>query len=302
MNSTPKDINTRQNDVLHEGIAGMTALEGAQYLLSASLDKAQVPSMDAYPFNLPVCRNLQELKFHPHVTFFIGENGTGKSTILEAIAVALGMNAEGGSKNFNFSTNATHSPLHEALTLVRGFKYPKDSYFLRAESFYNVASEIERLDSESGWTPPPPIINSYDGRPLHPQLSGLSLSGGSQPIINSYGGYSLHAQSHGESFFALLMERFRGNGLYILDEPEAALSPTRQLSLLARLHELVRANSQFIIATHSPILMAYPDSVIYELTENGIRQVEYTDTEHYAVTREFLNHHEEMLRNILEGE
>ncbi|MEI6168898.1 MAG: AAA family ATPase [bacterium] len=241
------------------------ALDAKHYLLGLSLRKDKVPSFTDYPYCLPVIRNLTNLEFHPSVTFIVGENGTGKSTLLEAIAVASGFNPEGGSRNFNFSTRASHSPLHEVLNLSRGIKRPRDGFFLRAESFFNVATEIERLG-----------------------------------VSDSYGGRSLHELSHGESFLTLVMERFRGNGLYLLDEPEAALSPSRQLALLSRLHQLVKLNSQFIIATHSPILMAYPDAVIYSLTEQAITQVRYTDTEHFAVTREFLNRHEAMLKDLLE--
>ena len=186
--------------------------------------------------------------------------------------MASGFNPEGGSRNFNFSTRASHSTLHEVLNLSRGIKRPRDGFFLRAESFFNVATEIERLDAEPSDAP---------------------------PIINSYGGHSLHEQSHGESFFTLITKRFGGNGLYLLDEPEAALSPSRQLALLSRLHQLVKLNSQFIIATHSPILMAYPDATIYSLESDSIRKVEYTETEHYAVTRQFLNNHSSMLADLL---
>ena len=240
------------------------ALDAKHYLLGLSLRRDKVPSFDDYPYCLPVVRNLTNIEFHPSVTFIVGENGTGKSTLLEAIAVASGFNPEGGSRNFNFSTRASHSPLHEVLNLSKGIKRPRDGFFLRAESFFNVATEIERLG-----------------------------------VSDSYGGRSLHELSHGESFLTLVMERFSGNGLYLLDEPEAALSPSRQLALLSRLHQLVKLNSQFIIATHSPILMAYPDATIYSLTDQAIAKVRYTDTEHYAVTREFLNRHETMIKDLL---
>ncbi len=242
----------------------INALNAKHYLLSLALRRDKVPSFAEYPFCLPVVRNLAEIEFHPRVTFFVGENGTGKSTILEAIAVASGFNAEGGTRNFRFSTRASHSPLHDALALRKGIRRPQDGFFLRAESFFNVATEIEHLG-----------------------------------VGDSYGGRSLHEQSHGESFMTLVNERFGGHGLYLLDEPEAALSPSRQLSLLARIHQLVKADSQFVIATHSPILMAYPDAAIYLLTEDAIAKVRYTETEHYAVTREFLNKHEAMLDELL---
>jgi predicted ATPase len=230
------------------------------------------PDHTRYPFSLPVVRHLQRLKLAP-VTFFAGENGSGKSTLLEAIAVNFGFNPEGGTRNFNFSTRASHSELSHALRLVKGYRRPGDGFFLRAESFFNLATEIENLDR----------------------------SGGSGPsIISSYGGVSLHEQSHGESFFTLFTKRFSGDGLYILDEPEAALSPMRQLALLARMGELVRLRSQFIIATHAPMLMAYPGARIYILSEDAIRETPYCETEHYQLTKQFLNNPERMLRILLE--
>lgn len=242
-----------------------------QFLVEMRLDRERVPGFDAYPYSLNAVKNLDVLALHRSVTFIIGENGSGKSTLLEALAVAWGFNAEGGTLNFNFDTHASHSTLYDYVQLSRGFRKPKNGYFLRAESFYNVATEIEALDKEPG----------------------------GPPIIASYGGISLHAQSHGESFLALLMHRFSGNGFYILDEPEAALSPTRQMSALARIHQLVQGGAQFIIATHSPILMAYPDAWIYQLEDEGISHVKYTDTEHYQVARDFLNNYETMLGVLL---
>lgn len=241
----------------------MKSLAAKHYLLQVGIDRDKVPSFDEYPYSLPVCRNMGTLDLHPAVTFLVGENGAGKSTLLEAVAMAAGYNAEGGSRNFSFSTRASHSCLHAALVLHRGLKRPQDGFFLRAESFYNVATEVDALG------------------------------------VTGYGDRSLHDQSHGEAFMTLVMERFRGNGLYLLDEPEAALSPVRQLALLARLHQLVHLASQFIIATHSPILMAYPNAVIYSLASDSVRKVAYKDTEHYAVTRQFLNNHEVMLAELL---
>lgn len=234
----------------------------AQFIRDISLVRERIESFDQYPFSLPAIRQFKSIELHPKVTFLIGENGTGKSTLLEAIAVALGFNPEGGTKNFSFSTRASHSELHEYLRISRGIEKPRDGFFLRAESFFNVATNIEELDKEPMSAP---------------------------PVIDSYGGRSLHEQSHGESFLALVMNRFGGNGLYILDEPEAALSPQRQLTVMAQMRNLIADNSQFIIATHSPILMAYPDAWIYECSDNGLQRVNYTDTEHYQITRDFLS-------------
>ena len=242
-----------------------------QFLVEMRLDRARVPGFDAYPFSLNAVKNLDALALHKSVTFIIGENGSGKSTLLEAMAVAWGFNAEGGTQNFNFDTRESHSPLHDYVQLSRSYKKPKNGYFLRAESFYNVATEIDELDK-------------------HP---------GGRPIIHSYGGTSLHAQSHGESFLALLMNRFSGDGFYILDEPEAALSPTRQMSALARIHQLARDGAQFVISTHSPILMAYPDAWIYSLDDDDITRITYEETEHYQVTRDFLNNYDMMLNVLL---
>jgi predicted ATPase len=248
------------------------AWQARNFLIRASLLRDKVPSFAEYPFSIPAIGELHELAFEQPVTFFIGENGSGKSTLLEAIAVACDLNPEGGSRNFKFSTRASHSELKDYLRLTRGVRRVRDSYFLRAESYFNVATEIEALDREPSFAP---------------------------PIINSYGGKSLHEQSHGESFFALLMNRLGGEGLYIFDEPEAALSPTRQLAFLSRLHELVREGSQFLIATHSPILMAYPQAAIYLLSDGPPRLVEYRETEHFTVTRNFLTRTERMLEILL---
>jgi predicted ATPase len=250
----------------------MSSLDAKHYLLEVRLLRDKVPSFDQFPFSLPAVRNLDTLVLHPSVTFIVGENGSGKSTLLEAIAVALGFNPEGGTRNFNFATRASHSDLHKFLRLSKGIRRPKDGFFLRAESFFNVATEIERLDEEPASGP---------------------------PVINSYGGRSLHEQSHGESFFSLLMNRFGGNGLYILDEPEAALSPSRQMAMISRMHDLIQDDSQFIIATHSPILMAYPDAQIFVLLPDGIKKVHYTETDHFRVTKDFLNNHEKMLKILM---
>jgi len=247
------------------------------YLLHLEVLRDRIADAERYPFNLPAVRALSVLPFHPQVTFLVGENGAGKSTLLEAIAVASGLNAEGGSVNFTFATRASHSPLGECIRLAKAIARPRDSYFLRAETFYNVATEIERLDQ------------------------GPEGEGG-LPIIDAYGGRSLHEQSHGESFFALFKNRFRDHGLYLLDEPEAALSPTRQVEFLVLMHDSIRRGCQFVIATHSPIVMAYPDARIHLLDRQGIRDVAYTDTEHYQVTRRFLSNPKRALETLLGAE
>ena len=244
------------------------------YLVSVRL-RLELPE-DTYLRRLGPVRHLMEghvLEFDRPVTFLVGENGIGKSTLLEAVAVACGFNPEGGTRNFSFSTRATHSVLGDYLTPARK-RYPRDGFFLRAESFYNVATNIDEMDE---------------------------LVGGGPRLIDSYGGVSLHQQSHGESFLALVQNRFGGEGLYLLDEPEAALSPSRLLTLLAEMDRLVKADSQFIVSTHSPILMAFPNARIYELNENGVRAVAYKETEHYQLTRRFLENPERMLRYLLEG-
>lgn len=237
------------------------------YLRQIDLKREVIDSFDEYPFSIPSIKELDSLEFHEDVTFFVGENGSGKSTLLEAIAVALGFNPEGGNKNTNFLTNKNHSDLSQYIKTIKGFKKPSDWYFLRAESFYNLASYMEQ-----------------DGRTSY---------------LDSYGGKSLHQQSHGESFMATLLNKLRGNGLYLMDEPEAALSPTRQMAALSAIHQLVEEKSQFIIATHSPILLAYPRARIYEFSSAGINEVSYEETEHFEVTKEFLNNYEKMLEILM---
>lgn len=243
----------------------MTALD-RPYWIEARLERREGWDEAVYPFNLPAVRTTETLAFHPRVTFLVGENGSGKSTLIEALAVAWGFNAEGGGRDHQFATHASHSPLHRFVRPVRSSSRAKDGYFLRAESFFNAATYLTQV-------------------------------GGSR-----YGSRSLHEQSHGESFFALFDNRFVGEGLYILDEPEAALSPARQLSFLARLHELVNAGSQFIVATHSPIILGYPDAWIYQASAHGLERIAYEDTEHFQITRGFLNRRETYLDILLEDD
>ena len=234
------------------------------YLLHLELIRERVYDPSRFPYTLPAIRGLTTLPFHEKVTFFVGENGSGKSTLLEAIAIELDLNPEGGSVNFNFATRESHSALHKAIRIARHPGGTSERFFLRAESFYNVATKIEELDK-----------HRVEGVPY-------------RPIIKHFGGLSLHEQSHGESFFALFRNRFGANGLYLMDEPEAALSPNRQLEFLAMLHDYCERGCQFIIATHSPIIMAYPDALIYQFDRKDLRVVAYEDTEHYQITRGFL--------------
>ena len=252
---------------------GQNLLNSNLYLNKISLSK-EIPRGN-YLRDLPVISNLREmgeLRLTKPVTFLVGENGVGKSTLIEGIAVAMGFNPEGGTVNFNFATKESHSNLHEYLTVSRGYKKHKDGFFLRAESFYNVASNIDDMDSEPG---------------------------GGPPIISNYGGVSLHKQSHGESFMALVENRFWGNGLYILDEPEAALSPMRLMRLMCYMKELVNRNSQFIISTHSPILMTFPGAEVLEITEDGINSVDYRETEHFMITKRFMDAPEKIVEELL---
>ncbi|MGP4074801.1 AAA family ATPase [Halobacillus sp. K22] len=244
-----------------------------QYLKRLNLKTDSINSYETFPFSLSVIRNFKELLFHPNVTYIIGENGMGKSTLLEGIAIKLGFNPEGGTLNFNFSNYDSHSNLEQYLLLSKGIRKARDSFFFRAETFYNLATNIEELDRDSSFGP---------------------------KIVDSFGGDSLHEQSHGESFFAAFNNRFRGNGLYILDEPEAALSPLRQISMLSRIHELVNKGSQFIISTHSPIIMAYPNSKIIQLSEEGMKETKLENTDHYMIMKQFFDDKDRLLHHLFE--
>jgi len=227
------------------------------------LMRDKVSNWNAYPFSIPAIASLKRLEFHPSITFLVGENGSGKSTLVEAIAIRAGFNPEGGSKNFNSSHRPSESSLKDHVRLARGARREQGGFFLRAETMFNVSTEAEQY-REYGWA-------------------------------------DMHEMSHGEAFLWLSMNRFRDGGLFILDEPEAALSPQRQLALLARIHQLILTGSQFIISSHSPILMAYPGAAIFLLDRTGIHDVRYEDTEHYAVTKAFLQDPTGMLRRIFAG-
>ena len=240
-----------------------------QNIFLRAIRNEHVPSRDdAYPFTLPIVRHLKTLEFSKSVTYIVGENGSGKSTLLEAIATLLGLNAEGGSKNFNFRTKKTHSSLYEELTAVRADLSYRNAFFFRAESFYNVASEVDRIAE-----------------------SDLRM-------LDSYGGVSLHEQSHGESFMALFTNRMRSKGLYIVDEPEAALSYINQLRFLLWMKEAVSAGSQLIISTHSPVILAYPDAEIFVAEEGKLKTTSYEDCYIYRDMRAFITNKDLVIKEL----
>ena len=230
------------------------------------LKRDEIDDFEVYPFSIPAIRQLDELELHPQVTLLAGDNGSGKSTLVEAIAVAAGFNAEGGSRHMTVSTRPSHSVLHKHLRLVRGTRRPRTGYFLRAESFFNVATHVE----------------------------------GILDAVVSHGGIPLHEQSHGESFISLVTHRFGPRGLYILDEPEAALSLRGVLALMRRMHDLVAVGSQFIVSTHSPVLLGYPGAKIYVLSGDGIAETRYQDTDVFELTRSFLDDRERFLHHLFE--
>jgi predicted ATPase len=236
---------------------------------------ASAPAVDRFPYNIPAVRKLRNIRLHPAVTFLVGENGSGKSTIIEAIAVRLSFEELGGSAitgDHNlFDHRDLDGGLHDVLQIkMNSFRHPADRFFMRAETVFDLANKLDTLEKE--------YPNGY----------------------RRYGGKSLHSRSHGEAFLALIQNRMIDESLIILDEPEAALSPSRQLTFLKELDWLVRCGCQFIIATHSPILMAYPDSQILLLDENGIAPIAYEETEHYTLTKNFLNRPESYLRHLIE--
>lgn len=242
------------------------------------LAPAPAEERGGYPWDLPaIAQLIQGLELHPKVTYLIGENGSGKSSLLAAIAMAAGMNPEGGSSNYAFPTEgkeaeayafsqrAVHTGLADSVRLVRGGRRPRTDFFLRAESLFVASTYLERLGGDA---------------------------------LRCYGGRSLQEQSHGEGFLALMIHRFGANGFYLLDEPEAALSTQNCLTCLRRIHELVEEGSQFAIATHSPIILAYPDARIYQCTDSGLKPTEYDDAEPVRLTASFLSARQRFLQEL----
>ncbi len=225
----------------------------AGYIKRVLINPRRIFSRDEFPFTLPVFKDFESVKLHPQITFLVGENGSGKSTLLEAIAVAFGFSAEGGSRGHAFATHDSHSEMHDKLLIERD-DYPKDTFFLRAESFYNLSTYVERAAIEADRFP----------------RFGM-----------------LHRRSHGESFLDVLAG-LGPHGLYLMDEPESALSVTGQLALLGHVKRLLARNCQFIIATHSPIILGYGRGWIYELTASGLSRTEYEQTKPYQLTNDFL--------------
>ena len=229
-----------------------------------SLDLDEVKDLNVYPFNIESIKNFKEINFDKPVTFLVGDNGIGKSTFIEALAVALGLPSEGGTQNFRYETRNTTSELANYIRIDK-YRNPSTKFFLRAESFYNFASEVDDLGIE---------------------------------VSRHYGG-SLHTCSHGESFLKLLQYRFSDNGLYILDEPEAALSPQNHLSLLCLIKDLVKNGSQFIIATHSPILISYREGKILDLNQN-FKEVKYENTDIYSLYKMYIENPYEMQNRLFD--
>ena len=242
------------------------------YLREIKILRENMPTHNAYPFNVPALRNTERIALQGNVTFFVGENGSGKSTLLEAIAYQCDFNTAGGSVNNKYEVRSAGAALGDHLRLS-WLPRMKHGFFLRAESFYSFASYLDQMAEE--------------------------MPGEQYNIYRPYGGKSLHEQSHGESFLSLFKHRFGGKGIYLLDEPEAALSPARQLALLSILHEL-RHEAQFIIATHSPILLGYPDAQIFNFDESPVSEIRYEETSHYQITRRFLENRQFFLRELMD--
>lgn len=237
-----------------------------KYLLGLELDWSNL-SPDTYLRRIEAISRLKRLDFHKNVTFLVGENGTGKSTLLEAIAVAWGFNPEGGTMNYRFETYHDVSELSKGIRLIKGYRRPQRSFFFRAESFFNLATKAEEYDAMNPWG-------------------------------HSFGDRGLHQQSHGESFLSFF-QSFGEEGLYLMDEPEAALSPQRQLSLLIQIHRMAQAGAQFLIAAHGPVLLGLPGAEILSFDGGQIHHCVYEETESYQITKLFLNNREQLLRQML---
>lgn len=235
------------------------------FVTSLAIDWTGVPDRGVYPFNVPAIASLRELDLGQPVTFFCGENGTGKSTLLEAMSVAYGLNPEGGSRNYTFSVRDTHSELCDHVRLLKSIFRPHDSFFVRSDTLFNLISEMDVLGDDARY----------------------------------YGGRSLHSVSHGEGILALVSRRFNGGGFYVLDEPETGLSQLGQVALLAEIAKLVQAGSQFVIATHSPILLTAPSAVIYQF-ENEVRRVDVEETLEWDVLKRFVEDPARLLAEFLE--
>lgn len=234
------------------------------------ITKVLLKGMDnynCYPYNIPLITNFKELNFNKPVTFIVGENGSGKSTFLEALAISVGLNPEGGSKNMVFNTYETHSSLHQNMVVYKGIRKPSTKYFFRAESFYNVATETEK---------------------------------NSDALYYGMNGVSLHNSSHGESFINLIKNRFYPNGLYLMDEPEAALSPTNQMKMLVLINDLVKNGAQFIICTHSPIILAYPNAEIYQINNGELILTEYKNTDLFSLYKRFVLDYDRVIKDLID--
>ena len=229
-----------------------------------SIDWSKISS-DSYLRGIPALQGLEKLDFHKPITFFVGENGSGKSTLLEAIAIAYGFNPEGGTKNYSFSTFDSHSELYQAIRLLKGPVKRQWGYFLRAESFYNVATKEAEYTEED------------ESKAKH-----------------------LHRKSHGESFQKTAQDNFRPHSLNLIDEPEAALSPQRQLTMFIEIYKCAQAGAQFVIVTHSPILTAIPGAEILSFDNGLIHPVSYDETGCYQITSMFINQRENLIRQLLE--
>lgn len=233
-----------------------------QFIQSVSIHWEKIGDI-SYLRGIEALKGLDQFEFVSPITFFVGEIGRGKSTMMEAIAIASGFNPEGGTKNYSFSTHDSHSELWDAIQISKGYRKPGWGYFLRAESFYYVATKEEAYADAA-----------------HPSER-------------------LHEKSHGESFLAIAQNQLKPNGLYFLDEPEAALSPQRQLTLLMEIHACAKQGSQFIIVTHSPILLGIPGADILTFDDGLVHACAYEETDSYQVTELFINHRKQLLNRLI---